>query len=129
MANTTFAELKRQVLLRMPDNEGRTIMAIEQGINDAHKMIAAIKDFDELMTLDMTHAFTRYCDTGDIAVTFTAVGKTITRVAGSFVTDGFLAGDVIYTDAALNPGPFTVVTAVALVITVTETVVNEVDAA
>jgi hypothetical protein len=66
-------------------------------------------------------------DSGAISITFAETGKTITRGTGSFVTDGFAVGDVITTDAALNPGPFTVtvVNPNGLVLTVAETVVDE----
>jgi len=57
--STTFGELKRQVLLRFPDvADGRTIMAVEQAINDAHRVIAAVNDFDELTVLDTANAAT-----------------------------------------------------------------------
>jgi len=57
--STTFGELKRQVLLRMPDpGDGKTILAVEQGINEAHKAIARVRDFDELTVLDTANAST-----------------------------------------------------------------------
>ena len=56
---TTFKELKRLVMLNLnPRTDGITLMAAEQGINDAQKVIACVKDFDELMTLDTTNAVT-----------------------------------------------------------------------
>jgi len=59
MANTTYAELIRQVMMKLqPRSDGVTRLAVEQAINDAHKVIACIKDFDELKTLDTTHALT-----------------------------------------------------------------------
>jgi hypothetical protein len=64
-------------------------------------------------------------NSGAISVTFDSGTKTITRSAGSFVTDGFVIGNRITTDAALNPGPFTITNVAALVITVSEAVANE----
>ena len=59
MANTTFGELKRLVLQRLaPRSDGQTLLAVEQAINEAQKNIARVKDFDELIVLDVTHAFT-----------------------------------------------------------------------
>lgn len=56
---TTYTELIRQVMQRLsPKVEGEAYLAARQGINDAHKMIAATKDFDELMAWDTTHAST-----------------------------------------------------------------------
>lgn len=56
---TVFSELKRKVLLRFGSKvDGQTELAVIEAINEAHKVIASIKDFDELMTLDTTHAFT-----------------------------------------------------------------------
>jgi hypothetical protein len=55
---TTFAELKRQVLLRLRDMDGVTDLAIEDGINQAHKAISRVHDFDELIVLDTSNAAT-----------------------------------------------------------------------
>ena len=58
MANTTFGELIRQVSLKLKRNDGLALLAIKDGINDAHKNIARVKDFDELVLLDTTNAKT-----------------------------------------------------------------------
>jgi len=56
---TIYKELIRQVMLKLvPRVDGITRLTVEQAINDAQKIIAEIKDFDELRTLDITHAFT-----------------------------------------------------------------------
>lgn len=56
---TQFKELKRQVLMKFGDRtDGKTLLAVEQAINEAHKNISRVKDFDELMVLDTTHALT-----------------------------------------------------------------------
>lgn len=56
---TTYAEFIRRVMINLqPRNDGIVVMAVEQAINDAQKVIACVKDFDELMTLDTTHAAT-----------------------------------------------------------------------
>lgn len=55
---TTFAELKRQVFLRLKRTDGLAELAIEEGINSAQRYIARVEDFEELMILDLTHAFT-----------------------------------------------------------------------
>jgi len=74
-----------------------------------------------------THAAKKNVKTnsGAISLTFDSGAKTITRAAGSFIADGFVIGNRITTDAALNPGPFTVTNVAALVITVSEAVANE----
>ena len=54
----TFAELKRQVSLRLDRIDGRTNLIVEQAINDVLKIIARVKDFDELVVLDTTSAST-----------------------------------------------------------------------
>lgn len=64
-------------------------------------------------------------NSGAISITFAATGKTITRSTGSFLTDGFVIGNKITTDATSNPGPFTITNVTDLVITVSEVVVNE----
>jgi len=64
-------------------------------------------------------------NTGAISITFVSATKKITRGSGSFVTDGFVIGNKITTDAILNPGPFTITNVAALEITVTEAVADE----
>ena len=64
-------------------------------------------------------------NSGAISLTFVNATKKITRGSGSFVTDGFVVGNKITTDAALNPGPFTISAVSALEITVNEAVANE----
>ena len=64
-------------------------------------------------------------NTGAISLTFVAATKKMTRASGSFITDGFVATNKFTTNAALNPGPFTIVSVAALEIVVNETVVDE----
>lgn len=64
-------------------------------------------------------------NSGAVSLTFSVAAKTITRTSGSFITDGFVVGNKVTTDAALNPGPFTITNVTALVITVSEAVANE----
>jgi len=63
-------------------------------------------------------------NSGAISITF-AVAKTITRITGSFITDGFVIGNKITTDATSNPGPFTITNVTQYIVTVSETVANE----
>jgi len=63
-------------------------------------------------------------NSGAISIIF-SVAKTITRSTGSFIADGFVIGNKITTDAALNPGPFTITSVTQYVITVSEAVVDE----
>ena len=56
---TTYKEFVRRVMINLqPRNDGIVVMAVEQAVNDAQKVIACVKDFDELMTLDTTNAAT-----------------------------------------------------------------------
>lgn len=56
---TNYGEFIRRVMLNLhPRSDAITKIAVEQAINDALKVIACVKDFDELMTLDTTHAAT-----------------------------------------------------------------------
>lgn len=64
-------------------------------------------------------------NSGAISITFAASGQTITRTTGSFITDGFVPGNRITTDAALNPGPFIIQNVTALAITCVSGIVNE----
>jgi len=59
---------------------------------------------------------------GLISISFDGPTKTITRSTGSFLTDGFIIGNIINTDSGSNPGPFTITNVTALVITVSEAV-------
>lgn len=76
----------------------------------------------------------------DKTITFTGNGvddldfatgpETITRTAGSFITDGFRVGHKLtITGSASNDARVTVITVIALVITVTETLTNETNVA
>jgi len=59
MATTTYGEFIRRVMLNLhPRSDAVVKISVEQAINDALKVIACVKDFDELMTLDTTHAVT-----------------------------------------------------------------------
>jgi hypothetical protein len=62
---------------------------------------------------------------GLVSISFDGPGKTITRSAGSFLTDGFVNGNIINTDSGTNPGPFTITDVAALVITVSEAVTTQ----
>lgn len=56
---TTYSELIRQTMLKLqPRSDGVTRLAVEQAINDAQRVIASVKDFDELMILDTSNATT-----------------------------------------------------------------------
>ena len=63
--------------------------------------------------------------TGSLSVVFNSTAKTITRTAGSFITDGFAVGNKITTTSGINDGPFTITVVTALVFTVSETVTTE----
>lgn len=59
MANTTYEEFTKRVMLHLqPRVDGTALMAAKEAINDAHYVIACVKDFDELLVLDTTHAAT-----------------------------------------------------------------------
>jgi hypothetical protein len=62
---------------------------------------------------------------GLVSISFDGPGKTITRSTGSFLTDGFVVGNLINTDSGTNPGPFTIADVTALVITVSEAITTE----
>lgn len=65
------------------------------------------------------------CNSGAILISFVAGTQKITRGSGSFITDGFVIGNRITTDAALNPGPFTISNVAALEITCASGIVDE----
>lgn len=59
MANTTYKTLYGNVLFRLNTKEdGRALFAAKQAVNDAHKYIARVMDFEELKTLDTSGAAT-----------------------------------------------------------------------
>lgn len=64
-----------------------------------------------------------YATSGALSVTFSDAANTITRSAGSFITNGFRVGDKIETNSAnaSNKGPFKLSAVTATVITVTTT--------
>ena len=127
---TAYTELIRQIMLNLqPRSDGVARLAVEKAIIDAQRVIASIRDFDELMVLDTTNAFTAVITSGSISVVFAATGGTITRTTGSFVTDGFTVGTSIEPDDDDNPGPLTILTVTALVITVQDTLTDSTNTA
>lgn len=54
----TFQTLYQKVLLRLNQSDGRAMLAAKEGVNSAHKYIAMVHDFDELITLDSSNANT-----------------------------------------------------------------------
>jgi hypothetical protein len=52
--STTYQELYQKVQLRLNNSGGRAHIFAKEGVNDAHKWIARVKDFDELMTWDIS---------------------------------------------------------------------------
>lgn len=64
--------------------------------------------------------------TGTIDMDYAAATKTITRGSGSFLTDGFGVGDtIVVSDSTSNDGTYTVTVATALVLTVSQALVDE----
>lgn len=56
---STFAELKRQVVMKLEEvPSGEVMLTVEQAINDAMHVIAMVEDFDDLMVMDTTNAAT-----------------------------------------------------------------------
>jgi len=64
-------------------------------------------------------------NTGAINLTFIAATSKITRSSGSFITDGFVVGNLCTTDSSNNHGPFTITYVSALEIVVAEALVDE----
>jgi hypothetical protein len=63
---------------------------------------------------------------GTIGLDYDAATRTITRASGSFVTDGFVTGRTItVTKSTRNNGTYTLTNVTALVLTVTENLVDE----
>lgn len=59
---------------------------------------------------------------GGADVTWAAAGKTLTRASGSWIDDGFVAGMSVFSSSTTNPGPYTIASLTATVITVTEAI-------
>lgn len=55
---TTFKELKRKALMGFKDVHGPDILMMEEAINQACHAIAEVQNFEELIVLDTTNAFT-----------------------------------------------------------------------
>ncbi len=100
----------------------------------AAKQVDLLNDSIKVLLMRQGFAFNRdehakkiniKTNSGAVSLTFVAATKKITRGSGSFVTDGFVVGNKITTDATLNPGPFTISAVSALEITVNEVVADE----
>lgn len=55
---TTYKELYSRVLLRLDTQDGRALLASKEAVNSAHRAIARVQDFEELVVLDTTSADT-----------------------------------------------------------------------
>jgi len=55
---TTYAEYYSKVLVRLNRNDGLALMAAQQAVNDARKVICRVRDFDNLKTRDTTSCTT-----------------------------------------------------------------------
>lgn len=56
---TTFKELYQRVLLRLDRGaDGRALLAAKEGLNSAQKVLARVRNWDELMVLDTSNAKT-----------------------------------------------------------------------
>jgi hypothetical protein len=58
-----------------------------------------------------------YRYSAEVSVEFDNTDHEIRRTTGDFLADGFVAGDVIYTTSATNPGPFHVIAVTASILT------------
>lgn len=56
--STTFQEFYQRVLSKLKRSDGQALVEVKEAINTAHKVIARLKDFDDLMVLDKTNAAT-----------------------------------------------------------------------
>jgi hypothetical protein len=64
-------------------------------------------------------------NTGSIVFIWSAADNSVSRSAGSFITDGFVVGNQCTSNSAVNPGPFIIKTVTALKVTFNESIVNE----
>jgi hypothetical protein len=105
------------------DKAGQTLqedLALDTGILlDGIDVTASSDTMDDLI----------YVTSGVINLSFVITegsAKEIRRGdSGDFETDGFVVGDCIYTSSGENPGPFTIASISATVITVNETIISE----
>lgn len=102
MANTTFGELKRLVFLETRRDDGEADLAAEEAINWAHKAIARVQDFEELMILDTVNAFTAI----SVGLVVNTVGNLGATSSGAY--NGQLHGAVfnIVCDGTGTPNTF-----------------------
>ena len=63
--------------------------------------------------------------TGTITLSFAAADKSLNRIGGNFITDGFIPGNQIVTTSGTNAGPYTVTSVTASKIIISEAIVDE----
>lgn len=80
---------------------------------------------DAIATQGTRLAFADEMNSGALALTFAATGKTITRGSGDWTAGDWYVGQRIRTTNAANEGPFTIAAITSTVITVEETVVDD----
>lgn len=105
---------------------GEVVTAVDNYETENQRFVYArcsVSDRSPLATMSKMNAFM----TADTSVTFAASGHTITRIGGSFLTDGFAIGDVVtVTGSASNNGNLGALTNVsATVLTFASGITNE----
>lgn len=144
---TTLAELRSQVLLNLGRDDSTALAVIDAAINSAvlvtsltfnpPEMYAEIdliivRDTPSISLGNVPTAIDAVspANSGYITSDFydqVALTSRINRTSGSFVSDGFVVGDIIYTTSLLNPGPFVITSVSDLILDVTSSSASEVE--
>ena len=88
------------------------------------------QSFDDFIRAALAGSWTPSESTTGLTVTVVASARTLTRSTGSYITDGFVVGDVVITSgftAAGNNGTFKILTLTATVMTLTTAATTLVD--
>lgn len=97
------------------------------------KMIDESSDTIRMLCMRTGFAFDKFThkrlinirtNTGAISLVWAASDDSVSRASGSFITDGFVAGNRCTSNDTLNPGPFTIDTVTASKIIFNEAVVD-----
>jgi hypothetical protein len=127
--------LTRATLTSNERRNDRQIADLRHGFNQLGGSLGfelSIEAFDDLLEGAMGGTWAVAATTGSVSLATNATGNKVTRSTGSFLTDGFMVGDVVTLSGFATPGnngETQVIGVSALELTVIKTLVTDVSAA
>ena len=122
-------KLVKNILRSVEVRASRQIADARHGFNRVEGQVGyqlSRADYDDFIRFAMGGTWAAFSESGSPNITFATAGDTITRDAGSWLTDGIRPGDIITVASTTNNnGDFRVLSVTATVITVEENLTDE----